>query len=204
MHAQTCAGCSTRLAELEATVRLCRGAGAEALPEGFSLELRRRLVADGPPARSWLDRIREWIATWPLASMAGAAALAAILAVLFVRGGTFLRGGTPTLQAQSARGEAPLHRVPMSRIALVKVDFVADAPVEEVQFEVLLPDGLRFYSGGHELAERSFQWKGALQAGSNAIPIAVKGERPGRYRLVAHATGASLDVLHEVVLEVTT
>jgi hypothetical protein len=86
---------------------------------------------------------------------------------------------------------------------LVKVDFVADAAVEEVAFEVLLPDGLRFYSGGQALPERSFQWRGKLDAGSNPIPIAVKGESPGRYHVIAHATGPDLDVVQDVVIEVT-
>jgi hypothetical protein len=45
---------------------------------------------------------------------------------------------------------------------------------------------------------------GKLAAGSNPIPIAVKGPRAGRYKLIAHAIGTELDVTQEVTLEVTT
>ena len=96
------------------------------------------------------------------------------------------------------------YRVPESKVALVKIDFIAERAVDEVSFELTLPDGLRFFSGGKELAERSVRWTGRLSAGSNPIPIAVKGPKAGRYRVIAHAMGTDLDVTHEVVLEVTT
>jgi hypothetical protein len=94
--------------------------------------------------------------------------------------------------------------VPASKVALVKVDFVAAQAIEDVLFEITLPDGLRFVSGGSELAERSVRFSGRLAPGSNPIPIAVRGPRAGRYKVIAHAVGPELDVTHEVVLEVTT
>ena len=72
------------------------------------------------------------------------------------------------------------YRVPAAKVALVKIDF------------------------GEELAQRSFRWKGKLERGSNPIPIAVKGPRKGRYRVITHAVGADLDVTHELWLDVTT
>src|SRR5207302_1967613 len=57
-HARGCAACGGELAELEAAISLCRRAGTEPLPEGFGLELHRRLVEAGPPERSWLERVR--------------------------------------------------------------------------------------------------------------------------------------------------
>jgi hypothetical protein len=192
-HANTCESCGVLWADLEATVALCRRAGAEPLPDGFAAELHAQLLAAGPPPASMLNRVRRVLAARPLASMAAAMALAACLAI-----GVTLR---VTRTAPATAGDT--HRVPQSKIALVKVDFVADAPVDDVAFEVLLPDGLRFYSRGEALPEHSFQWHGKLVAGSNPIPIAVKGERPGTYHVIAHATGPDLDVVQDVIIEVT-
>ena len=112
---------------------------------------------------------------------------------------------TPSSRPPLPAAAAPAtFQVPQSKVALVKIDFVAERAVEDVAFEITLPDGLRFVSGGQQLAERSFRFQGRLAAGNNPIPIVVKGPRAGRYRVIAHAVGAALDVTHEVVLEVTT
>jgi anti-sigma factor RsiW len=190
-HARRCEACGAALVELEATVALCRRAGQEPLPDGFALELHKRLVAAGPPPSSWLARVRAGLARRPFALAAAAAALAALVAT-----------GATTL-ALRGRGATEAFRVPSGKVALVKIDFVAERAVEEVTFEVTLPDGLRFFARGEEIPERSFRWSGKLVSGSNPIPIAVKGPRAGRYRVIAHAVGDQLDVTHEVVLEVT-
>ena len=88
-------------------------------------------------------------------------------------------------------------------MALVKVDFVAAKAIDDVAFEITLPDGLRFVSGGQSSAERSSASRASSDAGSNPIPVAVKGPRAGRYKVIAHAVGSELDVTQEVVLEVT-
>ncbi|HEX9105341.1 MAG TPA: hypothetical protein VF997_24190, partial [Polyangia bacterium] len=196
-HAAGCERCARELDELEATVGLLRRAGAEPLPEGFSLSLHQALVAAGPPKRSWLDAVRAAIALRPVTFAASAAALAAMVAT----------GGSLALLGRAhAPATAPVaaYKVPESKVALVKIDFVAEKSIEDVAFEITLPDGLRFVGGGSELAERTFRFQGKLTAGSNPIPIAVKGPRAGRYKVIAHAIGPALDVTQEVVLEVTT
>lgn len=194
-HAAACDGCARELAELEATIGLCRRAGAEPLPDGFQLALHQALVAAGPPRRSWLDGLRALLRSRPLAFAATAAALAAMISA----------GGTLAVVRHARRGaQATVYKVPESKVALVKIDFVAEQPIDDVAFEITLPDGLRFVSGGQELAERTFRFEGKLAAGDNPIPVAVKGPRAGRYKVIAHAIGASLDVTQEVVLEVTT
>lgn len=194
-HAANCEHCGRELAELEATVELMRKAGAEPLPEGFALSLHHALVAAGPPRRRFFDGVRAAIALRPVTFAATAAALAAVVAA----GGMFAlfhRGAHAPMVAT--------YQVPESKVALVKIDFVAEQAIDDVAFEITLPDGLRFVGGGSELAERTFRFQGKLAAGSNPIPIAVKGPRAGRYKVIAHAIGPALDVTQEVVLEVTT
>jgi len=194
-HAASCDACGQQLAELEATVGLLRRAAGEPMPEGFSLALHQALVAAGPPKRSWLDGVRAAIAMRPVTFAAAAAALAAMLAT----GGTIA-----ILHREHAPATVASYQVPASKVALVKIDFVAEKAIDDVAFEITLPDGLRFVGGGTELAERTFRFQGKLAAGSNPIPVAVKGPRAGRYKVIAHAIGPSLDVTQEVVLEVTT
>jgi anti-sigma factor RsiW len=200
-HTRGCADCAAFYAELEATVALARKAGPTRLPEGFALALHHRLVQAGPPPVSWLQRLQRAIAARPLWATLGSATLAASLAVLVMRGLVQPPPVAPTPAPAPAQAEA-IARVPSSKVALVKIDFVAERSVEDVQFEIMLPDGLRFFSSGHELAERTFRWNGKLLSGSNPLPIAVKGAQPGRYRVVAHAVGDGIDVTHEVILEV--
>ena len=67
-------------------------------------------------------------------------------------------GGTFALvHARPTRRRRPLaaaYNVPGSKLALVKIDFVADEDIDDVAFEITLPDGLRFVSGG-ERARRA-------------------------------------------------
>ncbi len=200
-HLATCAACTKDFKELSATIALLRGSGDAPLPDGFERELHMKLVAAAAerPRSSWIERAGMWLSAHPLALASSAAALSAVLAV-----GTTLavvdrqaRPAAATLLSQ------PSFQVPESKVALVKIDFLSAHEIDDVSFEVLLPDGLHFYSQGQELAERSFQWSGKLGTGSNVVPIAVKGLRPGRYHVIAHATGQDLDVTQDVVLEVT-
>ncbi len=199
-HAAGCAACGRQLDELTAAVGLLRRAGNEPLPEGFSLSLHQALVAAGVPRSGRLDALRARVALRPMTLAASAAALAAMLAT----GATLalMHRAPPPLQ----RAPAPIvatYKVPASKVALVKVDFVAEEEIDGVAFEITLPDGLRFVADGDELAERTFRFQGKLAAGSNPIPIAVKGPHAGRYKVIAHAIGPALDVTQEVVLEVT-
>lgn len=194
-HAGSCDACGRELEELEATIGLLRAAGSEPLPEGFSLSLHQALVAAGPPKRTFIDAVRAAIALRPVTFAASAAALAAMVAT---------GGAIALVHPASAPSPVASYKVPESKVALVKIDFVAERAIENVAFEITLPDGLRFVAGGEQLAERTFRFEGKLVAGSNPIPIAVKGPRAGRYKVIAHAIGAALDVTQEVVLEVTT
>jgi hypothetical protein len=92
--------------------------------------------------------------------------------------------------------------VPQKRIAVVHLDFVSDESIDDVEFEVTLPSELHFIDGGHALAQRTLSWRGSLSTGSNPIPLAVRGSKPGRYRVTAQARGLGLAVRHDILLEV--
>ncbi len=96
----------------------------------------------------------------------------------------------------------PVHRVPADKTAVIRINFATEVAVGNVTFDVSLPEGLSFWSGGEKLAMRSFRWQGHLVAGDNPIPIAVRGDRPGRYRVRAAAEVDGARIEHDVVLEV--
>ena len=203
-HLDVCRACARIFEETLATVRLLRRAGESRPPSEFSLSLHRRLVAAGPPAPIGLfERLRHRFALRPMYWAIGGAAVAAVVAA----GAGRLRFFASTVNAPVAEITAglvtPTFRVPGSRLAVVKIDFVAEQPVEDVAFAVALPEGLHFVSGGKELPDREFRWRGPLVEGSNSIPFAVRGTRAGRYTIQARAVGNGVDASHEVVLEVT-
>ncbi len=166
--------------------------------DGFGAALHRRLVAAGPPQpaglwarlRAALDGQGRWL--WP------AFGVVAGVAAFFLMG--LLRPPPGTAPAPIA--SAVTTEVPASKVAVIKLDFSADVAVESADFEVSLPEGLAFWADGEELPQRSFKWTQALSAGENVIPIAVRGQRPGRYRVTARAQVGGEQIEHEVVLQV--
>jgi hypothetical protein len=178
----------------------------EDLPEaGFQSALHRRLVAAGAPEPvSGLDRLRQLLRRpgpllWPAAGVA--AGVAAFLLMSAVQKPAVPRDATARTAADTL--VAPGTVVPASKVAVVKLDFTVDVGVEQADFQVSLPEGLSFWADGEELPLRSFEWSQPLQAGSNVIPIAVRGSKPGRYLLTALVRAGGQTIEHDVVLEVT-
>jgi anti-sigma factor RsiW len=209
-HVAICPSCRRQLQELAATRALLRASAGIELPAGFAGELHRKLVAAGPPPLVGSARWLGWLRARPFTLAAAAAGASALLAILgtaaVLRPSVNQRIDPPSRSASGTADASPgeAHfEVPEQKVALVKIDFASAKDIDDVSFEVLLPDGLRFFSGGQELAARSFQWHGKLSTGSNVVPVAVKGSRPGRYRVIAHAVAPGLDVSQDVVLEVT-
>jgi hypothetical protein len=171
---------------------------------GFQASLHRRLVAAGPPgpAPGW-DRVRWFFqrrAPWLWPVLGAAAGVAAFLLMSAVQPPP----APPAVVAEASRPlEMPGTQVPVSKVAVIKLDFTAEVAVEQADFQVSLPEGLSFWADGQELELRSFQWTQALKAGSNVIPIAVRGQKPGRYLVTAQARTGNQRIEHDVVLEVT-
>jgi hypothetical protein len=190
----------------ESALRQRLGALREDPPElGFQAALHRRLVAAGPPepAPGW-DRVRSFLrrgapVLWPVVGIA--AGVAAFLVLSAVQ--------QPPMPQPARIAETPLPiavpgtLVPASKVAVIKLDFTADVAVEQADFQVSLPEGLWFFADGEDLPLRSFAWTQPLNAGSNVIPVAVRGHKPGRYLVTAEARAGDHIIEHDVVLEVT-
>jgi len=174
--------------------RRLRGLRAEPEDAGFARALHRRLVEAGsPPPAPW-DRLRAGARRlrWPTAGVA--AGVAAYFLVAALRG--------PALPRTSEVAEAAA-RVPASQVALVHLNLSAEVAVASADIQVSLPEGLVFWADGGALAERSFAWQQPLAAGNNEIPIAIRGQRPGRYHLTVTARVGAERIEHDVLLEVT-
>ena len=172
----------------------------------FEAALHRRLAAAGPPDEPGLwQRLREatsgaaWL--WPLAGVV--AGLMVVLA-FSLRPAPVAPVGIPVAgRLEPAAPEAPPTEVPASKVAIVRLNLTTEVAAANAEIQVNLPDGLVFWSHGEALAQRSFSWTQALATGDNDIPIAIRGQRPGRYRVAVTARTGSEQVQDEVVLEVT-
>lgn len=185
--------------------------------EGFMSSLHLRLVAAGPPQPQgkWA-RLAAWFAAhpafgWPaLGAATGVAAFCILFAGVPRTSGNALPSGPgkghTTIEPQippAARSEVvATYRIPAEKVALIKMNFTADVSVQDVTFEVALPPGLVFWNRGEALAEQVFRWPGKLDAGDNVVPVAVRGSKPGFYRVKAKAEVLDQVIEHEVVLQV--
>ena len=178
-------------AELQRRLRALR---VEPEDAGFSRVLHRRLVEAGSPRSEPAALLRAALRrlAWPLSGVAAGVATYLLLAVL--------RGpGAPG----SPGSDDVFARVPPTQVALVRLTLAADVAVAAADIQVSLPDGLVFWADGGALAERAFAWRQPLAAGENEIPIAIRGQRPGRYHLKVSAVAGGARIEHDVLLEVT-
>jgi hypothetical protein len=162
-------------------------------PEGdFASSLHRRLVAAGSPdPLPWWRRlpIADARVLWPAF---GAAAGIAVFLLL----GVLKHAPAPSPPAATAT------RLAATQVAVVRVNLSAEVAVESAQIRVNLPEGLVFWAEGEELPQRSFEWTQPLRAGDNEIPVAVRGLKPGKYKMTVSARIGSERVEDEVLLEV--
>ena len=186
-----------------------RGLAVDAPDDGFSAALHRRLVAEPVPGpaglgervSTWLRDRRFWL--WPATGIASGLAVYALLVVLHGNPTGMKPGAAAVSQPAVATDTIlPSFRIPSSKVAVIKLAFTAEVAVEDVTFQVTLPEGLHFWSGGQRLAERTFRWPGRLEAGENLIPIAVRGDEPGRYPVVATVEVGGRVLEQTVVMDV--
>ena len=187
----------------------------EDLPDdGFEASLHNKLVAAGPPPPvSLLDRFRDFARARPLfvgaATGVGVAAASFAVLVLLWKPPVPIDGPepAPAIAAVSPPVTPPApaaqHTVPVEKIALIKLNFSSEVAIADVEMTLSIDEGLAFWSEGELLPERSFSWVATLEAGDNPIPVIVRGQRPGRYALVATAIVDGERIEHRVELEVT-
>ena len=101
-----------------------------------------------------------------------------------------------------SHGGAVVAQFPATKVAVVRVNLTAEVAVESAHIRISLPEGLYFWADGQELPQRSFEWSQPLHAGDNDIPIAVRGQTPGRYRLTVSTRIGEQRIDEDVVLEV--
>jgi len=193
-------------------LKALRSLSVDAPDNGFRAALHHRLAAEPAPAamglfdraRAWLRGRRAWL--WPVGGLAAGVAAYALLVVVHGNPADPVTAQPQVVQIPPiaiANGPVwPSFRVPSSKIAVIKLAFAAEVAVEDVTFEVTLPEGLAFWSSGKRLDERSFRWPGRLDAGENLVPIAVRGDRPGRYPVVATVEIGGRVLEHRVFLDV--
>jgi hypothetical protein len=173
-------------------------------PDGaFLVALHGRLAAEADRRRSGrVARAARWLwerprLVWPALGIA-----CGVTVALLVLAGSRKVPLAPTEAGALALRQPAVVRLPADKVAVIHLTFTADVSMDEVDFSVSLPDGLCFWSDGARLADRIFSWRGRLAPGENAMPIAVRGDRPGRYRVRATARAGQHEVEHDVVLEV--
>jgi len=160
----------------------------------FQAGLRRRLLEAGPPPdpSPWarlVEALRPRPVRWAALAAAGATALLLITGL--------------ALRQPAAEGKPFGTTLASSQVAVVRLNLSADAPIDAAHIRITLPPGLSFWADGQELAARDFEWSQPLEAGDNEIPIAVRGQRPGRYRIAVDARIGGQRIEDEVLIEVT-
>jgi hypothetical protein len=100
------------------------------------------------------------------------------------------------------RGPGATVSLSAAQVAVVRLNLTAEVAVAAAELRVRLPEGLVFWSDGRALSDRSLAWTQPLSAGDNDIPIPVRGQRPGTYRVAFTAKVGDDEIQDEVLLEV--
>jgi hypothetical protein len=83
----------------------------------------------------------------------------------------------------------------------VKLVYESEYDVDDVDFDIVLPEGLVFYSDHPEIAEkRTISWAGILKKGRNEIPFVVKSVELGNWRIDASAQFGDKVLAHEIIV----
>jgi anti-sigma factor ChrR (cupin superfamily) len=196
-HLADCADCRRELAEVRWVTELLHAVPAEPMPEELPSRVFAALAAlpDEAPAATpavatalpadetraasqvlanapvaaapWYKRFN-----WPSA-VAGAVAAGALLFVWNVQNSTLPRIETAVV-------------APNTDVA-VNIGFDVASSVDDVTFQIDLPEGLKFVDDKHQpLLAQSVSWKGTLKEGKTVVPIVVRGVQPGKWTIEAY------------------
>lgn len=83
----------------------------------------------------------------------------------------------------------------------IKLVYNATTAVDNVNFTITLPNGMKFDAADTEIAQaKELEWEGALKKGENIIPFVVSAKKKGTFILNAVAEYNSTIHKHEITL----
>lgn len=233
-HLKRCADCRRVKEQYVRAMETVGRAGLPELPEDFASRVHVRLVREAESLRRPSSGAETWAQGFKWKSalqkgllvLSGAAAMWLVgLAVNVYSRRTVPERPAPHSGRSSSRAPAvkpttgqkpepvrPVARrpggeiadVPMETVAVLTVTVHSHSRLEDVEFQVVLPDGVAFV--GHKsriLEERVMTWHADLDAGENVVRIPIKAQRVGEWLLVARATKGPFKFVSEKVLRVT-
>jgi hypothetical protein len=199
-HMAECADCRRELEELRLVTELLHAVPAEPMPEMLPNRIFAALAAlpDEAPQPATAGPIMPVIAPQPEgdrptvlaqapvaapapwwkrmnlpSAMAGAVAAAALLFVWNIQSNQL-----PNIETVA---------VQQNQDVAVNIGFDVAQNVEDVTFQVDLPEGLQFVDDKHQpLLAQSVSWKGSLKTGKTVVPIVVRGVQPGKWTIEAY------------------
>ena len=206
-HVEGCVFCQQIAGAYEEMMTMLGTAEEQSLPADFDRAVHGRLVAAnaaGPlktPATWWRPTLR---------GSALVASGALVVALMF-----WLRSDTtavtpavcaapPASATPQPGAELAAHDVDLGAIAVVTLDITTTTAGEEIEFEVILPDGLVLVGEDFTpLREKVITWTASVAQAGDPIRIPVRAERLGDWVLVARARSGDAEVTSQTRLRVT-
>lgn len=222
-HVDQCPECREVKRQYWQAMESVAGTGLPELPEGFASRLHMGLVREaeamrekarttGSPARvfGWKSLLQKGLLV-----LSGAAAMWLVgLATRtapehrIVHGlAEHMRSGRSTPSPTERVGAAPVKQagsVPVETVAVLTLNVHSKDKMENVRFEVVLPDGVAFV--GHSskiLQERVMTWHANLDPGENVVRIPIRAQRVGKWLMTARASKGQFRFVSEKILVVT-
>lgn len=211
-HLNSCLSCQKDFASAKLAHSLIR-ADSELrteLPVGFEENLHSRLVEAAFESKKGEKEDREWrFIKWRSIAIMTAAM---VLIMLGVAVGFYLGVKNPSARdTKSPAVKEPSFNnvsvtaavVPVGRPIKMKLTFNSEVELANVNFSIVLPQGVSFETSDNEVAGlRELKWQNTLNEGKTEIPFVVKAEIPGKWKIYASAEKEGVRHTHEIILEV--
>lgn len=191
VHLEACADCRQELAELRSVVALLHAVPPVVPPADLAERVHLALAAlpDEPAVPRAAPPRASSRFNW--GSAAAGAAVAAFVAVAW----NLQPSSLPRIETAA---------VSVQQDVAVNIGFDVERSVEDVTFQVDLPEGLRFIDDARQpMLAQSVSWKGSLVEGKTVIPVTVRGVRPGRWEIEAYVRKGPMMRKTTILLPVT-
>jgi len=92
----------------------------------------------------------------------------------------------PTVKESRQITAATKTAFPLKKAIPVEIDFKTHKALENAEFSIELPEGIRFVSSDQEVSESDrISWIDNLKKGSNVIPFLIEGNVKGKFKIKA-------------------